>query len=290
MTPAVHSRFGIWESTDGGVNWKLGARYPTSHGATDLEIDPQNPKILYATFWTDKIYKSTDGGKTWTPFMTGLPDADYAAERRGSRSRSRTRRPAATAALRRLRWADTDGTTPPVYKSTTAAPVDMMPAGTTARGQNDGRRLLRQQCFYDNVIEADPNNPNIVFAAGEFGYDLHPQSGGIFRSDDGGQTWKNLGCDQHPDFHAFAFDPTNARPRGHRQRRRRADSTDLGGRPTARRRSTDHWTELNSRGSRSRSSRASRPTRRRDGAPPLSGAARRTTAPMRSPRATRGST
>src|SRR5947208_13538941 len=47
------------------------------------------------------------------------------------------------------------------------------------------------QCFYDNVIEVDPTNPNIVFAAGQFNYDIG--SGGIFRSDDGGQTWINLG-------------------------------------------------------------------------------------------------
>ena len=39
-------------------------------GATDLEIDPLNPKILYSSFWGDAIYKSTDGGKKWTPVMT----------------------------------------------------------------------------------------------------------------------------------------------------------------------------------------------------------------------------
>jgi uncharacterized repeat protein (TIGR01451 family) len=65
------------------------------------------------------------------------------------------------------------------------------------------------QCFYDNVIEADPGNPDIVYAAGSFGYNLNPPSGGIFRSTDGGATWKNLGWDLHPDFHALAFDPND---------------------------------------------------------------------------------
>ncbi|HXN79095.1 MAG TPA: hypothetical protein VN965_10020, partial [Candidatus Dormibacteraeota bacterium] len=55
-----------------------------------------------------------------------------------------------------------------------------------------------------------PNNPNIVYVGGSFGYDLSPQSGGIYRSDDGGQTWKNIGWDLHPDFHALAFDPNNS--------------------------------------------------------------------------------
>ena len=57
------------------------------------------------------------------------------------------------------------------------------------------------------MIEVDPTNPNVVFAAGQFDYGIG--SGGIYRSDDGGQTWKNLGWDQHPDFHALAFNPAN---------------------------------------------------------------------------------
>ena len=36
------------------------------------------------------------------------------------------------------------------------------------------------------MIEVDPTNPDIVYAGGSFGYDLSPQSGGIFRSTDGG--------------------------------------------------------------------------------------------------------
>ena len=50
---------------------------------------------------------------------------------------------------------------------------------------------------------------NVLFVAGQFGYGLDPASGGVFRSDDGGATWRNLGWNMHPDFHALAFDPTN---------------------------------------------------------------------------------
>ena len=55
-TPPVHSKFGIWKSTDGGVNWTLLKEAKNeSNGATDLEMDPQNPNILYSSFWGDAI-------------------------------------------------------------------------------------------------------------------------------------------------------------------------------------------------------------------------------------------
>ena len=65
------------------------------------------------------------------------------------------------------------------------------------------------QCFYDNVVKPDPTNPNTVYALGVYGYNNSPQSGGIYRSTDGGATWRNLGYDLHPDFHAMAFQPTD---------------------------------------------------------------------------------
>ena len=51
-------------------------------------------------------------------------------------------------------------------------------------------------------------DPDILYVAGSYGYDQSPQSGGIYRSTDGGQTWKSLGYDLHPDFHAVALQPS----------------------------------------------------------------------------------
>ena len=204
VSPPVHSRFGIWESNDGGVSWTLRREVPEQNGATDLEIDPQNPKILYASFWSDKIYRSTDGGATWAPFMTGLPDADYAAETtRFSIAISHT---SPTGPVTLYAGFGYDGVEAHVYKWTTATGKwNILPDGSGADSVFD---YCAEQCSYDNVIEVDPHNANIVYAGGQFNYAIG--SGGIFRSDDGGETWLNLGWDQHPDFHAFAFDPNDS--------------------------------------------------------------------------------
>jgi hypothetical protein len=80
----------------------------------------------------------------------------------------------------------------------------MLPGGTSPDNVED---YCGGQCFYDNVIDAAPDNENVVFAGGQFDYGIG--SGGIYRSDDGGLTWKNLGYEQHPDQQALAFDPSN---------------------------------------------------------------------------------
>ncbi len=221
MSPPDHDEFGVWESKDGGVNWKLIQKAPKDNlGATDLEMDPQNPKILYSSFWGDAIYKSTDGGKKWKPIMNGLPGRRL----RGGQTRFSIAISHPTAAgsgtlyvgLRLGRTATATIRAASSSRPTAPRTGRSCPAAPARRAVED---YCGDQCFYDNVIEVDPTNPDIVFAAGQFNYDIG--SGGIFRSDDGGQTWKNLGFDQHPDFHALAFNPANTVAGAHRQRRRR---------------------------------------------------------------------
>ncbi len=208
-TPAVHSKFGIWRSTDGGVNWTLLKEAKAElNGVTDLEIDPQNPNILYASFWGDAIYKSTNAGKTWSPIMNfGFPSPNFAAGlTRFSIDLSHPTPSGSGTLYAGFDWIDANGEHPSrVFKSTNGgASWTMLPGGTSPDKVED---YCGGQCFYDNVIEVAPNDPNVVFAGGQFDYGIG--SGGIYRSDDGGSTWKNLGYAQHPDFHALAFDPNN---------------------------------------------------------------------------------
>ncbi|HJW21292.1 MAG TPA: hypothetical protein VJ506_02570 [Candidatus Limnocylindrales bacterium] len=231
-SPALHSKFGVWESKDGAQTWNLIFEQKSTLGATDLEMDPQAPLTLFASFWGDKIYKSTDGGAHWAAAMNGLPNSPYYASASTRFSISLSHPSGGSAVLYAgFDWYDSGATYHPsrVFKSTDlGANWTLLPAGSSPDSVQD---YCGSQCFYDNVIEADPTNPDVVFAAGQFDYGIG--SGGIFRSDDGGQTWKNLGWNQHPDFHALAFNPANT-----------ADvvigsdggvwySTDRGGRPNA---------------------------------------------------------
>lgn len=84
---------GIYKTVDGGKTWeKLSHGLPDDGktGCTDIEMDPSNPDILYAAFWerirrpyrfdsggpNGGLFKSTDGGKTWTRLREGLPEGD----------------------------------------------------------------------------------------------------------------------------------------------------------------------------------------------------------------------
>jgi uncharacterized repeat protein (TIGR01451 family) len=203
--------YGVYESTDGGQTWTL--RKGTTdelHGATDLVIDPQDPHVLFASFWGDAIYKSTDGGQTWATSMTGLPTGNFLEG--GTRFSLGISHPSATSAATLYTGFDYWDNSDHYHKGQVYKSVDggaSWAATATGSGINTIVDYCGTQCFYDNVVKPDPTNPNVVYVLGSYGYNFSPPSGGVFRSTDGGATWKNLGYDLHPDFHAFAFDPSD---------------------------------------------------------------------------------
>ncbi|MBD3299315.1 MAG: glycosyl hydrolase [candidate division Zixibacteria bacterium] len=81
---------GVYQSTDGGDTWEQILYIDENTGCADLEIDPENPDVLYAAMWEFRrsadffisggdgsgLYKTTDGGKTWTRLEEGLPTGE----------------------------------------------------------------------------------------------------------------------------------------------------------------------------------------------------------------------
>ena len=80
---------GLFRSTDGGQTWQKAIYKDENTGASDVEIDPSNPDVIYASMWEARegpwedsnevngtgggLFKSTDGGSTWHALTNGLP-------------------------------------------------------------------------------------------------------------------------------------------------------------------------------------------------------------------------
>ncbi len=79
---------GIFRSTDDGRTFEKVLYKDENTGGNDVDIDPANPDVVYATLWEERqgpwenavwagtgggIFKSTDGGSTWKPLTSGLP-------------------------------------------------------------------------------------------------------------------------------------------------------------------------------------------------------------------------
>lgn len=184
---------GVFRTTDGGKTWAK-VLYKDDHtGAIDVTFDPTNPRIVYAALWQVQrqpwnfssggpgsgLYRSTDGGVTWTQLTGhGLPS--------GILGRIDV---SVSAANPRRVFAMIEANEGGLYRSDDG--------GTNwARVSDDGR--IRQRAWYFSKIYADPKAVDTVYALNT----------GMLRSTDGGKTF-NLVPATHGDHHALWIDPTD---------------------------------------------------------------------------------
>lgn len=185
---------GIFRSQDGGRTWQKVLFRSDSAGAIDLAMDPQNPRILYAALWQavrhpwemtsggpgSGLFKSTDGGDTWTEITrnAGLP--------RGVLGRIGV---AVSYQNSDRLWAIVEAEDGGVFRSDDA--------GRTWTRTNEDRNL-RQRAWYYSHIYADPASHDGLYV-------LNVQ---FFRSGDGGRTFRPIAV-PHGDNHALWIDPAD---------------------------------------------------------------------------------
>jgi photosystem II stability/assembly factor-like uncharacterized protein len=194
---------GIYKSTDGGKTWKNMGLAETRHIGRVL-IHPKNPDIVYAAalghLWGPNpergVYKTTDGGKSWSAVLkissdTGVsdiamdpesPDTVYAA------AYQRRRTPFGY---------NGGGTESAIYKTTDggASWKKLLKGLPYENGGETGRIGL-------DVYRKDPR---IVYAL------VQHEKGGIYRSEDQGETWRKMSdTNPRPSYYSqVRIDPNN---------------------------------------------------------------------------------
>ena len=190
---------GVYRSNDGGQNWQRVIAKDENTGGSDVEIDPSNPEVVYASMWEARegpwedrnefngagggLFKSTDGGSTWHPLTNGFPkdlSQIYVAI-----APSNSRRLYATLSQASGKLS--------VYRSDDAGDswsqitTDPRPAGRIGGGDLA-------------IPKVDPKNPDLVYVVSTV----------TMRSSDGGKTWSGFrGAPGGDDYQNLWINPHN---------------------------------------------------------------------------------
>lgn len=198
---------GIYKSTDGGQSWKHVLHVNDSTGASDLVMDPHNPRILFAGMWHLEIrpwtrtsggpgggiYRSLDAGESWEKLEgNGLPEGDV-----GKIALSMT----AAKQGRLFALIETGDGVPLEDKPTNTGELwRSEDRGNSFSLINSNRNLGGRGAYYTRT-KASPDDPNeIYFMAASF-----------YTSIDGGATANAIERQSAPnwDHHEMWIDPTN---------------------------------------------------------------------------------
>ena len=188
---------GVYKSTDGGATWRQTLFVNDQAGAVDLVMDPNNPRILYASTWRAKrtpyslssggegsaLWKSTDSGESWTEISKneGFPQDTLGIIGVSVAHKNSDRV-----------WAI----------------VENKDKGGLYRSDDGGKkwtlvnseRKLRQRAWYYTRVYADTENEDVVYV-------LNVR---YHKSTDGGKTFKTFNA-PHGDHHDLWISPENSR-------------------------------------------------------------------------------
>ena len=191
---------GVFKTIDGGKTWNKVLYKDENTGAISLSMDPQHPDTVYAALWQTRrppwntyppsngpgsgLYKTTDGGKSWTQLSNGLPAK---VGRVGLAV-------APSNPSRVYAQVDTSASLAQggVYRS------DDGGASWTHEAGGAAQRRIWQRGWYFSGITVDTKNPDVVYV----------MDTATYRSDDGGKTFNAIkGTPGGDDYHTLWINP-----------------------------------------------------------------------------------
>jgi photosystem II stability/assembly factor-like uncharacterized protein len=188
---------GLYRSTDGGVTFAKVLGSGEDVGAVEVKIDPNHPDTVYAATWASRngpwnlvqvyelydaggLYKSTDGGTTWSKLSGGLPP--------------KVGRIGVTVSP-----ADSNRVYAVVEEPEGCGIFRSADAGATWTRANSEERVCGRTDDFAGIT-ADPKNVDEVYAANTTTY----------RSTDAGTSWTGIkGAPGGDDYHTIWIDPGN---------------------------------------------------------------------------------
>src|SRR6476469_10007675 len=217
---APNAERGVFRTTDGGKSWKKVLYKDENVGAVEVVIDPTNSQIIYAGLWNTRrppwftyaptngpgggIYKSIDGGNTWTQLTNGLPKEGIGRTGIAVSAANPKRVYAVVDCL----LPEAPPTVEPPQGTPVPAPVGGVRTGPAAppgqggffRSDDGGETWTRMsndnalwgRGWYFEKVTVDPRNADIVYVPNV----------AVSRTRDGGKTWDVLrGSPGGADYH-----------------------------------------------------------------------------------------
>lgn len=183
---------GVFKTTDGGQTWRKVLYRDENTGAIDLVMDPRDPKVLFAALYQRQrkgwgfngggpgsgIYRTTDGGATWTQLTGGLPQGDKG--RIGL---------AMYSGERHILYAVVEAAFGGVFRS--------LDGGDTW----EHLTAMNPRPMYYSRIVPDPKDAQRVYLMGS--------NRGLYVSDDGARSFHDVFSNVHGEDHALWVDPEN---------------------------------------------------------------------------------
>jgi photosystem II stability/assembly factor-like uncharacterized protein len=195
-----HAERGVFKTTDGGKTWKKVLFVDDKTGCSDLDLDAQDPNVLFAGMWQFRrqphfftsggpgsaLYRSTDGGETWQKLSGGLPEGE------------KGRIAVAIAPSRSSRvYATVEAKETALYRSENL--------GETWKKVNSSFNITARPFYFSHLV-VDPNDHRTVYKTG-LTLAMSTDSGESFNSPFAG----GFGGGVHPDQHGIWVNPKNSR-------------------------------------------------------------------------------